>query len=244
MPLKSRRIFLVAQDFIFSTTVKLFPFEEISRWIPFATQPQVVEDFLANYALHPNLIPTEEKHLIFLQAAIRETFRKQKSQVGANQKIFMPDYARLFARSDQESLLILLDTQEPEGIVEVFVKKKGDDVHLATVVAPSGQPVSNKKEKVLTAGFDFKIKEKQELTLLADEIQRVPLPLGEHAQIKIRCASGFKLEGKATLNSEVSGSVLGVVFDGRGRPLSIPSADPHGRERLLSWQNALNIESF
>lgn len=232
----------MSKDFIFDTTVKLFPFEEVSRWIPYPTQPLVIEDLLANFALYSSVIPTEERQFVYLQAAVREYFRKQDSKEPlTGGKSFLPKYVEDYSRNEKEALLIFLDTQEPQGVVEVYGRKKTQETHFATIIAPLGPINPLKKEKILTADFDFKIKEKQRLVLVSDEIQLIPLPFGERVKVKVRCFSNFKITGKSSLQIELLGSRLGVIFDGRGRPMNLPTADPQGRERLLLWQNSLGL---
>lgn len=235
----------MVKNFLFGKNLRFFSYEEVSRWIPFSTQPQVVEDTLANFSLYPNILPSDKKQTIFLQAALREYFRRLESRVvEEDEKLIFSDSILPFTQNLTEALLIILDGCEPQGVVNIVIRDKDSDIFLATVIAPQGEVNLAKKHEVLSCEVDFQIKEKQKLKLLSDEMQRIPLPSGERAKIKIHCASNFRLQGKSTVEVEIRGSELGIVFDGRGRPMNLPSADPQGRERILSWQNALGMEVF
>lgn len=200
---------------------------------------------MANFSLYPQVLPTDNKQTIFLQAALREHFRKLESRgVEEDEKLVFSDSILPFTQNLTEALLIILDGCEPYGIIDIVLSGKDTDIFLATVVAPQGEVDLKKRGEVLSCEVDLNIKEKQKLKLMVDEMQRIPLPQGERAKIKIRCASNFKLQGKSGVEVEVHGSELGIIFDGRGRPLNLPSADPEGRERILSWQNALGMEVF
>ncbi len=75
------------------------------------------------------------------------------------------------------------------------------------------------------------------------EMVLVPLGVGEKAKAQIEPTRGFDAgagRGKK-LELEVEGGVVGVVIDGRGRPLSLPSDADERMDRLQEWNRALEI---
>jgi hypothetical protein len=67
-----------------------------------------------------------------------------------------------------------------------------------------------------------------------------PLGVGETAKLTVSPARGIDLgQGRGkTLEAEVHGGVVGVVFDARGRPLVVPEK---GRaEAVNGWAKALS----
>lgn len=77
------------------------------------------------------------------------------------------------------------------------------------------------------------------------EIARLPVPVGAHATVKLRPASGVRI-GNNPAGAEVpsdpgaiSGSALGVIIDARGRPLRLPDTPIERQQALWSWLQAL-----
>ncbi len=70
----------------------------------------------------------------------------------------------------------------------------------------------------------------------------VPLALGETAQARITPAKGCDAGGGAgrPVDREVHGGVVGLVLDGRGRPLALDPADPQRVARIRRWTDALD----
>ena len=69
----------------------------------------------------------------------------------------------------------------------------------------------------------------------------LPLPSGQSARLTVQPASrldvGFGAGREGTIT--VSGGALGVVFDGRGRPLALPADPARRRELIKNWYWAL-----
>jgi hypothetical protein len=75
---------------------------------------------------------------------------------------------------------------------------------------------------------------------MVGEISLEPIPVGQSARLTVQPARGIDLgEGKGrAIQTTVQGGVVGVVFDGRGRPLLLPEKDR--RETLERWAHALD----
>jgi uncharacterized protein (TIGR01319 family) len=79
-------------------------------------------------------------------------------------------------------------------------------------------------------------------SLNVGEMRLEPLGVGEQAQLEVRPARGIDLgEGRGhELSTTVHGGVVGVIFDARGRPLTLPQDDNERRRAVESWARALN----
>ncbi|RLI47509.1 methylaspartate mutase, partial [Candidatus Bathyarchaeota archaeon] len=71
------------------------------------------------------------------------------------------------------------------------------------------------------------------------------IPLGERESINmvIKPQSGLNMgkgNGKS-LETTVSGGVVGLIFDTRGRPLVLPEDDEERREKLIKWYLSLGV---
>jgi uncharacterized protein (TIGR01319 family) len=125
----------------------------------------------------------------------------------------------------------------PQAALEVF--HADCLIHLGTAVAPVGRGKPGKE--FCKFEFAFGGGRKEEITLNFGELMLLGLGLGEEATMVGRPARGVDIgsgpgkEHRAT----VEGGVVGVILDGRGRPLILPEGDSERREKLGRWHEAL-----
>ncbi|RLI32337.1 methylaspartate mutase [Candidatus Bathyarchaeota archaeon] len=163
-----------------------------------------------------------------------------------------------------QSLLILTDAFQPEGVTWLFqdsvfmmphlgvlstvypeaawqIFDKDCLVRLGTVIAPRG--LAKEGEEVMTVEMEMPDGETIREGVKFGEIKCIELPERQEANITIIPQRGFdvgngsghKVEGKAM------GGVVGVILDGRGRPLQLPEEEGLRKELLLRWWHALNL---
>lgn len=163
-----------------------------------------------------------------------------------------------------QSMLMMVDAYEPMGCTRLSVdsifmmphlgvlstinEKAATDVfvrdcmvYLGTCVAPIGQG----KGGELCADYeltwpDGKTSQEQ---LKFGELRLHPLDSDQQATIKIQPAKGVNMGAGAgvAVTKEVHGGVVGLLIDGRGRPLRLPS-DEQGRVAALTkWFNAVEL---
>lgn len=163
-----------------------------------------------------------------------------------------------------QSALMMLDAFEPEGVTELTVDsifmmphlgvlaKVNEQaamevffrdclVRIGTAVAPVGR--AKPGSPCLDVTLTYPDGHSEQLSLKFGEIRRLPLPVGEKVKAVLEPARGFDVgEGRGKRREvELSGGVVGLVFDCRGRPLAIPS-DPHERVAMLSsWIESLEV---
>jgi uncharacterized protein (TIGR01319 family) len=108
-------------------------------------------------------------------------------------------------------------------------------IPLGPVAAPLG-PV-RAGEEVMTASLVSEGGEPIEVRVPGGELRRVPLPAGTRARLTVRPARGLDMgEGRGKpVEQEVEGGVVGVIFDGRGRPLILPEDASTRHRQLLVW---------
>lgn len=128
----------------------------------------------------------------------------------------------------------VLSTLHPEAATQVF--ERDCLIRLGTVVAPKG--VAQPGEVILHARYPG-----GSLELKAGEILRMPLEEGKELPVELRPARGMDVgagPGKAR-EVTLTGGAVGILWDGRGRPLQLP-ADPRERqETLWRWFDALDV---
>ncbi len=163
-----------------------------------------------------------------------------------------------------QSMLMMVDAYEPMGCTRLSVdsifmmphlgvlstinEKAATDVfvrdcmiYLGTCVAPIGQGKDG------DACADYEIAWPDGKTtkgrLKFGELRLFPLESGKQATITVQPAKGINMGAGAgvAITQEVQGGVVGLLFDGRGRPLRLP-ADQRGRVAALSkWFSAVDL---
>jgi hypothetical protein len=112
----------------------------------------------------------------------------------------------------------VLSTVHPEAATQVF--ERDCLILLGPCIAPVG--IAKAGEEVCSVEMNGRRE-----TVRAGEVKVLPLGVGEKAEIEVTPARGFDMgEGKGRpVRSSVEGGVVGVILDGRGRPLNLIS-DP------------------
>jgi len=163
-----------------------------------------------------------------------------------------------------QSMLILTDAWQPEGVTKMFqdsvfmmphlgvlstvyrdaawsIFDKDCLVRLGTCVAPAGTGelgVPVMKVEMTMPGGESLVAE-----LNLGEVKLIPLAEGQEAKAVIAPTRHFDMgdgPGKA-VEKTITGGVAGVLLDARGRPLYLPEEDDTRKELLLKWFRALDL---
>jgi len=166
-----------------------------------------------------------------------------------------------------QAAMMLIDAFQPEGITRLSVDSifmmpqlgvltevharaalevfnKDCLIHLGTSIVPVG--LGKEGKRILDYSFTLPDGKVESGELKFGEVKLIPLGLGPDglplkAKAVLEPARNFDVEagpGKR-LETEVTGGVVGVVLDGRGRPFNLPT-DPKIRvSKLKEWMNAL-----
>ena len=114
-------------------------------------------------------------------------------------------------------------------------------VRLGSVIAPSG--LASGKAKVMDIELEMPGGEIRNESITWGQLKLIPLP--ERAKIKatIKPAKGFDIgEGeRKVLVTQVEGGVVGLILDGRGRPLRLPEDKAERTKLTLDWWQSLGL---
>jgi len=133
----------------------------------------------------------------------------------------------------------VLSTVHEEAATEVF--DRDCLIRLGTSIAPRG---TEKQEKpIMKYRIEMPDGSVIENTLLYGEIKKIPLEVGQKAKIYMEPEKGFDVgAGKGKRHeAEIEGGVVGIILDGRGRPLNIPADRKERVEMLSRWIRALEV---
>lgn len=251
-------------------------FDFVQRWTGLSLPPQKLNQFLSQYALNPWIVPENRIELTILQAFSRFRLRNIVRKLSHNhpwlrfdeQKGLNTQFGSIIASGSVlteapnpgQTMLMLLDGLQPQGITNVIIDKhhllpmlgiiagaapvlpvhvlESDDFEtLGTVVtAASDVPMGKNllKVRVTTdSGKDYS------LDIVQGELRHLVIPKGVSAVLEFqptgRTDIGFGSFGMGG-QLRVTGSALGVVIDARGRPIRLPIEDDARIEQLQRWQ--------
>ncbi len=159
-----------------------------------------------------------------------------------------------------QAMMMLIDAFGPEGITRVCVDsifmmphlgvlaqvneaaatevfERDCLVYLGTCVSPLNEVKAGKTAMEYTMTVDGQTREG---AVEAGEIAIEPLDVGQTAQVTLKPGRGVDLgEGKGkTIETELHGGVVGLVFDGRGRPLVVPQENR--QDIVRRWAKAFD----
>ena len=134
----------------------------------------------------------------------------------------------------------VLSTVDEQAATEVFVKDCL--VYLGTCVAPMGQGKDGERCLEYTITFQGN-RAAENGTLAFGELRLIPLAVTEQANIELRPAKGIDVgEGKGNAGTRsLKGGVVGILLDGRGRPLQLPTDQQARVAALTRWYNAVDL---
>ena len=163
----------------------------------------------------------------------------------------------------QQSMLMMIDAFQPEGITHLAVDsifmmpqlgvlaqvnpvaatqvfERDCLIHLGTCISPVGASKDGDPCVSIEILFDGKDHIIEDIPF--GEIKMYPLGIGETGTVKLQPSRKFDLgEGHGnSVEREVSGGVVGLVVDTRGRPLEIQTESDSRVIQLTKWQNALD----
>ena len=114
-------------------------------------------------------------------------------------------------------------------------------INLGTCIAPVGKSGEGKPcMSVEITMSDGSIIQKD---VKIGDMVVIPLPDGESAKVSIDPRSGFDVgEGNGKiLEAEVTGGVVGIIIDARGRPLQLQKDSAKRVGKLQEWAEAMGI---
>ena len=134
----------------------------------------------------------------------------------------------------------VLSTVNEQAATDVFVRDCM--IYLGTCVAPIGQGRDGERcaDYAITFGGG---RSPERGTLSFGDLRLFPLGRDDRAQIELRPAKQVDLgDGRGvTVTREVRGGEVGLLLDGRGRPLQMPTDSQKRLAALTRWHEAVNL---
>ncbi len=144
---------------------------------------------------------------------------------------------------DQNNLLPLLGAAASQNsILPVQVLESGAFLSVGTVVSPVAD--ASFGSLLLRAKLIYDNGSEARVELKYGSLETLPLSGGEVGTLEVQCMRGVDIgfgPGRGS-KFQVSGGAVGVVFDGRGRPLNLPSDPARRRDFIKKWSWTLGGE--
>jgi uncharacterized protein (TIGR01319 family) len=133
----------------------------------------------------------------------------------------------------------VLSTINERAATDVFVRDCM--VYLGTCVSPVGQGKDG--ERCADYEITFPDGRVDKGVLLFGDLKLLPLSHEQQAKVTVDPAKQVNVgAGPGTpMTKEVRGGVVGLLLDGRGRPLRLPSDHDARTSALMRWQNAVGL---
>ncbi|MCK5074085.1 MAG: glutamate mutase L [Bacteriovoracaceae bacterium] len=163
-----------------------------------------------------------------------------------------------------QSMSMMIDSFLPEGVTAITVDsifmmphlgvlsridkniasevfEKDCLVYLGTCIAPSGQ-AKKFGQKIMNFKINMGGKTIEE-SINFGELKLFHLGLGETAEVELIPTRNFDVgSGKGKIHKQmVKGGVVGLVIDGRGRPIAFPDDHDEKQELVKKWNHTLEL---
>jgi hypothetical protein len=135
----------------------------------------------------------------------------------------------------------------PKAATEVF--NKDCLIHLGTCIAPAGEVKGGKGGPVMNYTIEFPDGKAEKGTLDFGTMKLFKLGMDEKTSLPLEAKAVFEPTrnfdlgaGKGNkLERRISGGVVGIILDGRGRPFAVPTDDKQRVAKLREWMLELDI---
>lgn len=220
-----------------------------------ATVPQTIDDLEMEYALTRELIRAAVK-------TSRQAWQgEQDGDLLPSLRPIIGAGAVLAQSLDPGiSAMLLLDSLQPTGVTElkldpygiipalgsiayiqplamVQVLESGGLLDLGTAICPEGRATTGTAMEVTVKYASGRTVKR---TVQVGSLRTIDLPSGQKATITIQLGRGLTLNGKrGTLTFNVEGGATGIILDGRGRPLVVPTDINRRKELIPRWYAAV-----
>jgi len=157
---------------------------------------------------------------------------------------FLPEGITMLAQDSVFMIphLGILSTVHPQAALEIF--EKDCLVKLGACVAPVYKgDAANPSETIASVegvrSDGARISERSQ----AGEVKHSVLKEGERAEINVVPSKGFDVGAGPSepRRATVEGGTVGLIMDGRGRPINIPKDDSQRIDSLISWLRSLEV---
>jgi hypothetical protein len=224
-------------------SLKSTEFSDIFSWTDGQTRADDLRDFIYNKSLIPSTVPDNVKELKFEHAVTNLLVKEIASRAASDPSFpiiavidgLQPTglFRIVMDEHNVLSAMGLLAAHNPKLVVQVL--DSGVLTEVGWVVVADGQ--SEPGKPVLRISLAKSGSERINREINFGSLQKIPLAPGQSAELTVQPSRNFDVGaglGK-TLRQKVTGGLLGLVVDARGRPLDIKGDEVTKRSQRQQW---------
>jgi len=204
-------------------------------------QQRTIGDTFSQQAAGASLVRMLELDLIVPSGGVLSHAPRMEQTALMLIDAFLPEGVTLLAKDSIFMMphLGVLAQVHPRAATEVF--EKDCLVPLGTCVCPAG-PLRKTKE-VMRYQLELPTGQVIQETLAAGRMKLIRLGPGRKARLTAEPARSFDLGAGPgrKIQREIQGGTVGIILDGRGRPLELPRDDELRRHMIRQWLQALEV---
>jgi len=216
----------------------------VGSYLTFPIGEVELENHLANHTLHPQTIPETPWEVEINEALMRVIFAEKSANFGAANNVLVT--GSLIAAHPKMSrvALVILDILGPNTIADVIVDKYSFSNCWGAAVTKYRELVDFEidfLEKlgsfvslggVGRVGLDYGLKNIQEVNVAENEIALIPATKEQKVEVEL----GY---GREKRRFKTSGGNLGILIDGRLKPLPIAFGSSASQKAMVKWAEAI-----
>jgi hypothetical protein len=240
----------------------------LARSLSIPIDELAVADTMQNMRARPGTIPMSDEELAVTHGVARMRLAALADHHGSEPVDLLIGAGQVLAAAPtpMHAMELLLDGARPPGVTQLAIDVAGvlaplgslpdgeigegigvlrDDLLVplgTTVVTRGGRPGQMAmRVRLHRTGWP----DPEPIELRTGEVQVLPLPRGERAQLEIELEPGIALPAPRRANHahvEVSGGVVGLIIDARDVPFQLPRRVDDRREVLARWHQQLMNE--
>ena len=233
--------------------------DAVAEWLPFYPKPGELAKYARGKGLRLEALPLGMRERYIEYALLRSGLRFALAAAGGKQEVDLIVMAGATLTGSAYSaldMLLLVDALQPVGIAQVKADQRGalaalgalaltepvavvqllaSDVieHLGTVINASGQAAAGSRAMKLQLmeagrGIDRDIE-------VGEVWHYAPASPEAEVEVRIQTERGFRIGGKRRLRLRLRGGTAGLLFDARGRPLSMGASLAERVANMSRW---------
>ncbi len=159
-----------------------------------------------------------------------------------------------------QAAMIMIDALQPEGITELMLDNQFLLPHLGVImdvdedafeqilekesIVPLGTVIAPVGPRLPQGATIARVEIEDEIYLISSgDIQVVKIPPQKSVTVNVTPEKDFNIGNGpgVSLVTQAAGGHVGIILDGRGRPLHIPESEPERQASSRRWLTALDV---
>lgn len=253
---------------IWNVLRKYIPTSQVKSWMSYDISEEEIENYAANKSIYPHAIPATPMEMAIEQTVAKLIMKKISQELPFPwediQQVVLSGSVLTQPSIAAQSVMTMLDGLQPLHSVQVLADTSAtvyacggvfdfwsaNDYRVArsvlhqtlqplgTIISFAGQ---GRKQKLAKIRLDTGLSTEQVLEVSDGEIVTIPMADQDIGQVAIKSSSRAAAKSNVPNELPVAGGEIGLIIDGRSRPLELPKQDRERRQILKNWERQLDV---